>query len=85
MFPNKIHYLRAKRLSFINQIRQYVKLANSQNKEVSYKKLIAVLCLDFGVSKRNCKETIDLLIDVGEFRLTEDIVFYNNNYQGATS
>ena len=58
--------LKRQRIERINKIRDMIKLASKQGKEVNYNKIVAIICLEEGMARRTIKEYIDLLIDSEE-------------------
>ena len=66
---NKLKKLRMER---IDKIKNIIVIVSRQGQKASYKKVIAEFCLEEGVSKRTCKEYLDLLIDSGKVILEKD-------------
>lgn len=53
---------RQKRIEIIQKIEETIRQGTLQDKPINYEKLIAVLCLDEGLSRRTIREYIDILI-----------------------
>lgn len=67
----------------IQKIRNSVADAFKRGEGVNYKKFIAAICLDAGVSERKAKEYVSILINAGEFILNGGLVCLNPELKGG--
>ncbi len=73
------------RKQIIEKIRNTVKKESKENRGVSYKDLIARICIHHCVSERKAKEYVKLLIDFGDFFLFESMLYFNEELKGGDS
>lgn len=65
-----------KRRQMISRILYSIQAASNEKRGVDEKKLIALICIENGVTMRKAKEYIDLLIDSEKVLLKEDGLWF---------
>jgi len=77
--PQKITKNKENRIRAIQEIFNTIKQNHENNKKINYKKMIAVVSLDKGVSMRTAKEYIDVLIQSDNIILEHGELFMESN------
>ena len=77
--------LKKERMERISKIKNIILIVSKHGEKASYKKVLAEFCLQEGITKRTCKEYLDLLIDSGQIIQEGDNLFIELPKQKQTN